>query len=363
MPDELISGATDTQYVPTNPDDLGRYVYCRVRGDNALGFSTANSNVIGPIAVASDLVNTDPPEITIASGGDSLTSDTGTWTGSPTITHGYLWFQADDAAGTGAVSIPLATSATYAIDGGTITAPAAGPATTNLWTWLKADAGVYSDAGTTPATNGGTVQQWNDSHTGARHFAQATAGNRPTWVTNAINTTLPALRFDPTVVDTPATAQYLLGPSASALTAGEIFIVVKKAGADPGDGTKASLWDFEANGNSNVYPYSDGHIYDGWGSGSRYDSGDPTPSVNTWRLYNVVSTSSEWTSFIDGTQQFTTSPGNVAFGIPNLGRDTNTGKGFGGDVAELIMYSAKCSAPDKVQTKAYIAAKYGLTIA
>jgi len=134
MPDELISGATDTQYVPTNPDDLGRYVYCRVRGDNAFGFSTANSNVIGPIAVASDLVNTDPPEITIASGGDSLTSDTGTWTGSPTITHGYLWFQADDAAGTGAVSIPLATSATYTIDGGTITPPATGS------TWNPADA-------------------------------------------------------------------------------------------------------------------------------------------------------------------------------------------------------------------------------
>ena len=133
MPDELISGATDTQYVPTNPDDLGRYVYCRVRGDNAFGFSTANSNVIGPIAVASDLVNTDPPEITIASGGDSLTSDTGTWTGSPTITHGYLWFQADDAAGTGAVSIPLAISPTYAIDGGTITAPAAGS------TWSATD--------------------------------------------------------------------------------------------------------------------------------------------------------------------------------------------------------------------------------
>jgi len=120
MPDELISGATDTQYVPTDPADLGRSVYCRVRGDNAFGFSTANSNIIGPIAVASDLVNTDPPEITISAGGDSLTSDTGMWTGSPTITYGYQWFQADDALGTGAVSIPSATSATYAIDGGTV---------------------------------------------------------------------------------------------------------------------------------------------------------------------------------------------------------------------------------------------------
>jgi len=53
MPDELISGATDTQYVPTDPADLGRFVYCRVRGDNAFGFSTANSNTIGPIAAAS----------------------------------------------------------------------------------------------------------------------------------------------------------------------------------------------------------------------------------------------------------------------------------------------------------------------
>jgi len=28
--------------------------------------------------------------------------------------------------------------------------------------WWKADAQVFSDAGTTPCTNGTTVQQWND---------------------------------------------------------------------------------------------------------------------------------------------------------------------------------------------------------
>ena len=90
-------------------------------------------------------------------------------------------------------------------------------------------------------------------------------------------------------------------------------------------------------------------------------TGDPTPALTTWRLYNVVSTSSEWTSYIDGIQHFTTGTNTVAFtATTKLGAyDVNT---MDGDIAEVIIYSAKLSSPDWVQTKAYIATKYGLTI-
>lgn len=64
-------------------------------------------------------------------------------------------------------------------------------ATATTWTpalvsglklWLKADAGVYSDAGITLAADGGTIRQWNDQSGSGNHVSQATSGNRPTWI-------------------------------------------------------------------------------------------------------------------------------------------------------------------------------------
>lgn len=53
--------------------------------------------------------------------------------------------------------------------------------------WWKADAGAYTDAGTTLATNGQAVQQWNDQSGQGKHFIQATAGNKPTFTTVSLN--------------------------------------------------------------------------------------------------------------------------------------------------------------------------------
>ncbi len=61
--------------------------------------------------------------------------------------------------------------------------------------WLKADAGAYTDAGTTLATDGQTVRQFNDQSGNGNHASQATAGNRPLWIAAGQNG-LPVLRFD-----------------------------------------------------------------------------------------------------------------------------------------------------------------------
>jgi lysophospholipase L1-like esterase len=47
--------------------------------------------------------------------------------------------------------------------------------------------GVYTDAGTTLATNGQTVEQWNDQSGNARNMTQATAGLRPVYTTGLLN--------------------------------------------------------------------------------------------------------------------------------------------------------------------------------
>ncbi len=80
----------------------------------------------------------------------------------------------------------------------TVSSPALAPndssISSSLALWLKADAGVYNDAGSTLATNGQTVRQWQDQSGNARHANQVTSAARPTYVT-AVKNGLPILRF------------------------------------------------------------------------------------------------------------------------------------------------------------------------
>jgi hypothetical protein len=61
----------------------------------------------------------------------------------------------------------------------------------NLLAWYKADAGVFSDAGITPATDGQTVTQWNDQSGNGNNL---TATAKPTFNT-AVQNGLPAIHF------------------------------------------------------------------------------------------------------------------------------------------------------------------------
>src|SRR4051794_1826732 len=61
--------------------------------------------------------------------------------------------------------------------------------------WLKADAGAYSDSGTTLCANNDTVKQWNDQSGNSNNVTQVTSGKRPTYKTG-IQNGQPVLRFD-----------------------------------------------------------------------------------------------------------------------------------------------------------------------
>jgi hypothetical protein len=74
----------------------------------------------------------------------------------------------------------------------TVAAPAPGGVTAAVW--YKADAGVYSNAGTTAAADNTAVQQWNDQMGTGYHLVQATAAQKPTF---SNQTTL--ANFNPTV--------------------------------------------------------------------------------------------------------------------------------------------------------------------
>lgn len=100
-------------------------------------------------------------------------------TSAPTATFTY------QPAAAGAISISVTNNRSLS-NGAPITYTVVDftPATVTSATlaqWLKADVGVYSDAGITPAANGGTIQQWNDQSGNGWHVSQGTAGTRPTY--------------------------------------------------------------------------------------------------------------------------------------------------------------------------------------
>jgi len=66
---------------------------------------------------------------------------------------------------------------------------------TTLWLDAADNPTVFTDSGTTQATDSSSVQQWNDKSGNGYNFTQTTATNKPSYRTSAINSR-PAIRTD-----------------------------------------------------------------------------------------------------------------------------------------------------------------------
>jgi len=202
----------------------------------------------------------------------------------------------------------------------------------------------------------GKVSQVADKSGNSRHFSQATAANRPTIASAAIN------GLD-TLAHAAGTAQYLEGPSLSALSEGEAFIVVQ---LDPGydSGSALGLWHFGSPGDSGYFPFSDGTVYDSFGSTTRRTVGDPAPTLTSPRCFSVISTASEFTASLDGAELFTDPTNTVGWDtVSYIGRNGTIGNGLVGKIAEVIVYGQRLTATERNRVKAYLNAKWGLSIA
>jgi hypothetical protein len=66
-----------------------------------------------------------------------------------------------------------------------------------VFAWYKSDAGLYSDAGTTPIVDGVRIGQWNNQVSGGQHLLQAApTTNGPMYDSTGFNTTHPAAIID-----------------------------------------------------------------------------------------------------------------------------------------------------------------------
>lgn len=233
--------------------------------------------------------------------------------------------------------------------------------------WLRADEGVYNNAGTTLATNGQTVQQWSTlNNVAAANATQATAANRPTFQTNVANGN-PVVRFNTThwldfgtlsVTNTSDLAMFMT------------FQPTVSTGGGIGDDVGRYMLDRFANTTPRISLklMSTGKI----GFQERADAGSPGgPSttsnfsttqqqiVDFYRDYSV-----RFGIYYNGAQEatFNDTGGTLRLYNLRLGNLYSGNNGLTGDISEYIFYNRKIIAAERNRIDSYLAIKYGLTL-
>lgn len=147
----------------------------------------------------------------------------------------------------------------------------------------------------------------------------------------------------------------------SGLTAGTVYVVIKINADPPGSAPPESgLWLMGTHAFATAYPFTDNNIYDGFGTDTRKSTGDPTLDLSSeFRVYAVTTASGAWTSYIDGTQHFTTGTNTVAFTTtPELGRSTGSSFYLDGDIAYFCLFSVAHNSTTVGDVTTFLKAKY-----
>jgi len=226
------------------------------------------------------------------------------------------------------------------------------PTTNNMAGWWKPE-------GLTNTVDGTGVENWPDSWS-TNKLTQTSGSVQPVYKTGIV-AGYPAVNFG-----TITANSYFDFPNVfSGWTAGEIYVVMK-LDADPPATANTGIWTMQSDvANGMHVPYSDGVIYDGWGSTTRKTTINPSVTFTNWGWYNVYSAASAWGNRQNGKTIYTTASNTTGW-APTwyyFGRSRNSGGSnyyLYGYVAEILLYSAKLTDDQRAQTEAYIEQKYGI---
>lgn len=216
----------------------------------------------------------------------------------------------------------------------------AAPASSPLL-WLRADAGV--------ASSSSKVYQWNDQSGNGKHATMTVASRQPTLVTGALNG-LPVIRFG------GAQSMYLTNPANP--TTFTVFIVGRNS--DPTENFSMIL------GPGGTYPNNQLR----WENGSQAlfvgtGNGLPviTSNIGNTRTYHALS------ARYDGSIMGVYRNGNLisshSFSTSGPWTLSNIGAWYStyfmiGDLAEVLIYARALTESERLDTNAYLGAKYGL---
>jgi hypothetical protein len=204
------------------------------------------------------------------------------------------------------------------------------------------------------ASDNDLITTWNDASGNARHGTNGGGGARPTYKTNIINGRA-VMRFN------GSTTLFALPNFLTGFTAGELFAVLKIDTDPPGAGGQTGAWGFGNAGFPMHYPWTDGTIYDDFGSSTRHTTVNPTPSLSSdFRIYNTASEAGAWTSKLDGVTLFSTGTNTVNWRTnPYVGTSDNTGTYWlDGDLALLVLYNSALSSGNRADVMAKITLDY-----
>lgn len=226
----------------------------------------------------------------------------------------------------------------FATAGGAPSFPSIG----SIWEWWEPEREGLADNDPVSQVTG---------QANARHFLQ-TGSEKPTYKANQING-LGAVRMEQ--------SKWLNFPDMSALTASHFFLVIK-IDADPPVSGAGGLHRNSSGSTDAHYPFNDSNIYECWGTSSRLTVGNPAAALTSWRVYEVISISGEFTVLLDGTQLNTRATNTVGwnsttrpFGQTAAGNWTN------GYWAGAYQFSAKITGADRTSLINYINSRFGLS--
>jgi hypothetical protein len=207
-----------------------------------------------------------------------------------------------------------------------------------------------------------TIGTWPDS-SGLGNHATQTNSNKPVYRTGQMNGVGSVHFQGGSCLQVPPSMW-------TGKTAGERF-VVQRTDLDPASSDATGGHMFLGNDVSHeaYMPASDGLIYDNFGTTLRKIVGNVTPVLTAPHIYRTVSTSSEWTATIDGTDVYTTATNTVGFSTVHQ----RIGGGYPGSpipdqkyvgyFSEIMCWGRKLSDAERDDiVTAYLAAKYTITV-
>jgi probable HAF family extracellular repeat protein len=229
-----------------------------------------------------------------------------------------------------------------------ITTPQAGPSvpSNGIKVWLRGDFGVNKDAAD-------LIAVWADASGNGNDAVQTTAANKPVAVQGALNGR-PLVRFD-------GTDDILALPNfGSTFTEGEVFVVLRSTGTHVDVSTLWTMGDDYIWG-PNLYPNSDGGVYETFGTRNRKTTGQSPQALNQYHIYNVSSKTNEFVTRFNGVEFYRTASNTVFFPTaPILGGGISDHHRFGGDIAEMLIYDHVLTQTERDAVTAYCQVKYGM---
>ncbi|WP_149304987.1 LamG-like jellyroll fold domain-containing protein [Pareuzebyella sediminis] len=235
----------------------------------------------------------------------------------------------------------------------------------NLQGWWKADGQIYSDAGTTLATNSDPIYQWSDFSSNGNNFIQVNSGERPLFSAATLNFNPQAI-FDGTeFMDASATTGLPNGNSARFMrlvTTSTASFTGNHVPFAHGTGTQDQAHVIAGSTNSNSL------LYGSW------EAVNDVTSPNFWTLdqphiigggYDGVSnTYLQANGTTLETRDGARPTWNTVNSLMRIGADvaTTAGEFWTGNIAEVLVYDTYPTVIEQQQIDSYLALKYGISL-